>query len=482
MIKKIIASRYFCPVFAVAAAILAAYPALGNGFIHFSDSFNILSNSGIKTFNLQNLDALFFGAYNPLMLLSFMADWLMGGGKPFLFHLTNFALHLANAVLLYYVFLYISKNRLASCITALLFAVYPANAQAVALLAERNDLLFAFFWNTALLCYFKYETSSRKKYYAFTLAALLFSLFSSPMAITFPVIILLVEWEKKGRLSTKSITNKWPFFALCFASALIAVYMLPAVAQSQGVPHKHWQLLFDLQGVVIYLTALIIPAGLKGVYLSPAVSGSALPSAYYWAPFILIALGALYFWAARKNRQALFGGLFFVITLFPAIALKALSSDLFFSHYTYIPFCGIFFIIGLLIYKIYKFNKWPAALIILCLVFYYGFASQNHILIFKNDITLFGDIIKNYPQSLWAYQNRANVYTRENLKDKALDDYIILLNMSPSEELYIQTIDDAIENGYYEHAKTLIKDSRHFYAGNIQIDWLELKLKHKNRE
>jgi len=91
--------------------------------------------------------------FRPMAMLSLFTDFLLFGGNPAGYHLTNLVLHLANVLLVYYLAtLLMGKNREAGIypfLAALLFAVHPVNSEAVVWISARPDLLCCFFF---LLC------------------------------------------------------------------------------------------------------------------------------------------------------------------------------------------------------------------------------------------------------------------------------------------------------------------------------------------
>jgi hypothetical protein len=87
--------------------------------------------------------------YRPLTNLSFLADFLLFGGNPAGYHLTNILLHLANAILVYFLATaLLGKDRSTgsySLLAALFFALHPVNSEAVVWISARTDLLCCFF-------------------------------------------------------------------------------------------------------------------------------------------------------------------------------------------------------------------------------------------------------------------------------------------------------------------------------------------------
>jgi hypothetical protein len=90
-----------------------------------------------------------YGYAIPVTAASFALDWRIGGGRPGAFHLTNLALHLLTALLLFFV-----ARRwlhpLAALLAAALFLLHPVQAEAASYVTQRKDLLATLFALAAL--------------------------------------------------------------------------------------------------------------------------------------------------------------------------------------------------------------------------------------------------------------------------------------------------------------------------------------------
>src|SRR6185369_9934112 len=71
-------------------------------------------------------------------------------------HLVNVLFHLLSALMLLVFLERATGNRLASAFVALVFAVHPLHVESVAWVAERKDVLSAFFLFLALYGYVRY--------------------------------------------------------------------------------------------------------------------------------------------------------------------------------------------------------------------------------------------------------------------------------------------------------------------------------------
>lgn len=137
----------------VAALALAVYArSLRNGFV-FDDVPAVLHNDAVRgPFALARIFATdAWGraldrsadpdAYRPLTTLTLALDWHLGGGKPWVFHATNAALHALAAALV----LRFAWGRLASNVGAVaagaVFAVHTLHTDAVSPAAGRAEVL-----------------------------------------------------------------------------------------------------------------------------------------------------------------------------------------------------------------------------------------------------------------------------------------------------------------------------------------------------
>ena len=84
--------------------------------------------------------------WNPLVWLSFMFDYQLHGLNAGGYHLTNLILHILSALLLFWLFNRMTGAIWKSAFVAALFALHPLHVESVAWIAERKDVLSAFFW------------------------------------------------------------------------------------------------------------------------------------------------------------------------------------------------------------------------------------------------------------------------------------------------------------------------------------------------
>ncbi len=119
---------------------------------------------------------------------------------------------------------------------AFLFALHPAHVESVAWIAERKDLLCAFFFLSTLLGYVWYVRSPSWKRLIWVMLAFACALMSKPMAVTLPFTLLLLDYWPLRRMTFAPIPGahrfsspwklcleKWPLFLMSAASGVVTV-------------------------------------------------------------------------------------------------------------------------------------------------------------------------------------------------------------------------------------------------------------------
>src|SRR5215218_1698122 len=102
-------SRRALTLTAAFAAVLVYANSLANGFA-YDDIWIVVRNA--RAHQLHDLRSILFtpywpsfgselGLYRPLTILAFAFEWVLGGGAPWVFHLTNVLLHTVATVLVF---------------------------------------------------------------------------------------------------------------------------------------------------------------------------------------------------------------------------------------------------------------------------------------------------------------------------------------------------------------------------------------------
>ena len=149
--------RMLCCSLIVCITCVAFLPSLDAGFTNWDDDAYVVNNPDIRGVTAKNLSAVFsstyLGNYQPLTMLTYMAEFQAFRLEAKAYHVTNLLFHVLNAILVFTLFLGLSRHPLTSLLVALLFAVHPLRVESVAWIAERKDVLSTFFYLLSLLAY-----------------------------------------------------------------------------------------------------------------------------------------------------------------------------------------------------------------------------------------------------------------------------------------------------------------------------------------
>ena len=382
MLKVIADQRHFPYVLALLTVAIYAQ-SVQFDFLNFDDNFYILLNphieQGITWSSIKWAWSPFGNDYDPyympLTWVSFLFDAQIFGINPAGFHFTNMLLHLANTLLVFYILNRMTTRYWESAAVATLFAIHPQHVEAVVWIAERKEVLSAFFGLLALACYANYfhqkHLSSWQKrfinrYYLLTFFFFFMSLLTKPTMVTLPCLLLLMDWWPLNRLKKESlgtlIIEKIPFLLLSALLALIII--LPslgteeahAIITSQTIPlERRISNVFLIY--VCYLENTFLPLNMPGWYPYPL---DALPNwKIYSAAGILICITLVAILLARKQPYLLMGWAWFIGLLLPAASVGVYANgDVFIAdRWTYLPHIGLF--ISIIWYLSYCVDKWP---------------------------------------------------------------------------------------------------------------------------
>jgi hypothetical protein len=146
----------------LAAITLAIFwPVHRHDFTNFDDREYVTENPVVQAgITWPGLRWAFGGSHaskwHPLTWLSHMLDCQMFGLKPGAHHLVNLGFHVANSLLLFLVLRRMTGAVWRSALVAALFAWHPLHVESVAWIAERKDLLSAFFFLLTIWAYARY--------------------------------------------------------------------------------------------------------------------------------------------------------------------------------------------------------------------------------------------------------------------------------------------------------------------------------------
>ena len=467
-----------CGVFISLLTVIVYLPALKNQFV-WDDFTYVAQNSLIVSLDsnafYKMLTTFYASNWHPLTWASHALDYALWNLDPFGHHLTNIILHSANTFLVFFLVLQIvsragnrqdtsstpsrppltsSKHLIVAAVTALLFGIHPLHVESVAWIAERKDLLCAFFVLLSILSYIPFTSSvtTKKRWIWFSICLLLFicALMSKPMAVTLPMVLLLLDFyplRRFGRFSKGTAAILWekiPFFVLSTASAIITI-----MAQRAGqaiVSFEHWdlgvRLLNALRSLVFYLEKMVVPYTLVPFYPHPQ-NLHGLELQYIVSGIVVLAITGFCVWLLNQKKYLLcIVWLYYIITLLPVIGIIQVGSQAAADRYTYLPSISIFMLAGIGVMIVFekstltKHKNLFRGLIALCCavtLFLFGQHTIRQINIWHDSESLWKHVIASFPQKApHAHYNLGFFYGKRGRFDDAIAQFKETLAIDPN--------------------------------------------------
>ncbi|MBF0464174.1 MAG: tetratricopeptide repeat protein [Nitrospirae bacterium] len=393
-------------IFIIVLTVFVFIEVRGFDFVNLDDTKYIFENQRvIHGLTLDNVLWAFKTTYSfywqPLTWLTHMLDIEMYGLNAGGHHITNLIIHILNSILLFYAFYLINADMLRSGALAALFALHPMHVESVAWIAERKDVLTAFFYIAAVALYFSYAKKPSLRKYIYVAIAFVLSIMSKPMAVTLPVSLLLLDVWPCGRFKFEGsiaqflkfnkalFYEKIPFFVISVITAIVTFFAqkeVGAVASLENLPVS-LRLENALVSYVKYVYKLFYPVELACLYPLPRTIPLLQPVLALLALVVVSAIAVL----TIKKAPYIFAGWFwFVITMLPVIGLVQVGNQSMADRFTYIPYIGLFAIVVTAIPEP-KTNakKALASALAFIVLLFCVVLSKKQVSFWQNSVTLF---------------------------------------------------------------------------------------------
>ncbi len=446
------AARRFLPAALIIGAALLAYrPALTGGYV-WDDAAQIVGNRDVRSdggllriwSNRKSLD--FF----PLTYSMHWVEWRLFRGSAVGPHVINVLLHGLSAVLLWQVLLRLKVP--GAWLAGLLFALHPVAVASAAWLSERKNTLSMVFYLGSLLAYLRFNvgthhddttgTTNGTAYYIFSLGLFLLALLSKSSVAMLPVILLLLAWWRRAKVTRRDLLRTIPFFALSLALGLVTVWFQrhnaigQEVVRAEGAASR-----IAAAGWIVwfYLCKILLPVGLCAVYPRWEVDGSSLLS---FLPIALLCAATALLWANRKRWGAgpLVAWAYFVVTLLPVLGFVDMSFmrlSLVADHLQYAAMPGILALAAALLARATAGASGgrPAAVAAavaagICLAAL-GAITYQRAGVFTGNLRLWRDNVEKTPNSARAWCEMGLAYSDANALDEAIVCFDKALALAP---------------------------------------------------
>lgn len=451
----------------LAAATWAVYARIaGHGFIGIDDGAYVYQNPPVaRGLSLEGLAwalrAFHAGNWHPLTWISHMLDCQLFGLNAGMHHRVALLLHTVNTLLLYLLCRRVTAHRWRSAFVAALFALHPLHVESVAWIAERKDLLSAFFFMLALRFYARYVEAPTTGRHSLVTAAFAAGLMAKPMLVTLPFVLLLLDYWPLQRLRLNPaapwripwehlrpfIREKILWFALAAASSVVTYF-----AQLRGeavTPFTQIALLPRLANAATayanYIRLTFWPDRLAVLYPYP-VAGVPLPGVL----LAVLVLAAVTFLVLRhaSGRGYLFTGWFWYTgMLVPVAGLVQVGSQAMADRYTYLPSIGLFLICAWILGEAVEKRRglrMPLAAAAACVLLLLGLQAHRQAGFWRDSITLYRHTLEVAPENPIILLNLGSELAMQEKLDEALVYYRQALRFDPGSARIHTALGDAL--------------------------------------
>lgn len=462
---------------------------LRSDFITLDDPEYVTSNPRVRAgLSWENLWWAFSHSssaeWHPLTMVSHMADCQFFGMNPKGHHTTNLLLHIINVILLFGLLRSMTKTFWPSALVAVLFAIHPLNVETVAWISERKGLLSAFFGIISLWAFVLYAKSRegqstgtsvpamglgfgpksqpetdphdkasgkaflnalRSPAYLVSFVALSAGLLCKPMLITWPFVMLLLDFWPLRRLQFQHpkvisrdlvslVVEKLPFFFLSFLSCAVAV----VVGKSWGALSTAAQapltdrLANSVAAYCGYIQKLFWPRKLSIDYLFVA---DRPVFQIVGALSALLVITVVLFTQWKRRPYLPTGWLWYLGTMLPVIGLVHFGNHFMADRYAYLTTIGL--LIGVVWFTsevAVKFvsARLPILLLSVAIPLACAVGTRHQLEYWANTETLFKHALTVDPKDFVAFSNLGFYYDTHGKVAEAEQCYRQALSLNPS--------------------------------------------------
>jgi tetratricopeptide (TPR) repeat protein len=373
--------------------------------------------------------------------------------------LTSLLFHLANTILLFLILNRATKARLRSAFVAALFALHPLHVETVVWIADRKDILCAFFWLLSMGAYVGYARHPGLLRYSLVFLLFVLALMAKSMAVTLPLVFLLMDLWPLGRFQSKKgvvlgdsqshtpesaryqqasifrlVGEKIIFFAV-LGAVLVVTFI--AVHRGQAADLSNLRITKEYIG-----SALVAYVSYIGKMFWPQNLAAPAPwfdTAPWWqalgAGIVLLLVSIFAIFWVRQRPYLLSGWLWYLVTLVPVIGLIQGGPHAMGDRYTYLPLIGLFIVIAwglpdiLLRWRRQRIMLTTGASIVIagCMV-----ASSLQLRHWENSMSLYTHAIQVTNNNAIAHNNLGNSLRRKGKLEEAILHYTAAVRIDPN--------------------------------------------------
>ncbi|MDP8235223.1 MAG: tetratricopeptide repeat protein [Candidatus Erginobacter occultus] len=418
---------------------------LSLGFNSFWDMIHVYQNPFQSSISLELIGRAFTevveAEYTPFRSLSNSLDYTLWGDNAFGHHLTSYLIFLFSTALVFVLIERLMdqarcrfKRRIfVAGLTALLFGIHPLKVQVVAWVTPRDYQLGACFILLCILMYIKWFRSRSGGWYVLAVLFALCSSLSQAMAVSLPLVLLVLDYYPLRRFRegsvTKLLVEKAPFVLIALLTAVVT-----------GQIRHHVQILHPVglsslarnglefpSAMMFYIGKTFFPLHLAPIYPMETTGAPGL-MIFSWVVMAgLVAVSA----KRRKRHPALFTGVLISIVIFlPAGGLVRSGVTVLADRYVQLANLALLLGIAWIIAGGLRSSRfrYPVGVLSLAWIAFLVWKTVTYTSLWDKSIELTRQAYDRYPQSriieifmLRSYSNVAVELMDEGRMDEALE-------------------------------------------------------------
>ncbi|HXB40795.1 MAG TPA: hypothetical protein VNZ49_09660 [Bacteroidia bacterium] len=371
--------------------------------------------------------------YRPVVITFFALEYAVFGQSPYINHVSNIFLY---AILIFYIFKVLrlcmtqySFREPFAFISSLLFLTHPVHSEVVNNIKCCDEILTFLFGVLTLFHLLKYYESKQVKFLFFSVIFILLAYFTKVSSVVFIVLIPLTLIFFIGVRKKQAV---FIFVALLFLFATHNWVRNMIVTEKEVRYFFHFEnplftehvslftkILFTLKTLGAYIKLLFIPYPLRFYYGTDMLSvhTSILNTEIILSVIFLVS--AAYYCYRTKNKVALFGLIFFLISIAPFSNLVRPAAGILGERFCFTASLGFILIIVSVLFSFYKtapthinfslFTGKPVSRLGILIIFFLIY-TWNRNTVWKDEITLYEHDVPYSEKSAGANNLLANRY------------------------------------------------------------------------
>jgi tetratricopeptide (TPR) repeat protein len=443
----------------IAVISFGIYHNILDSSFHFDDQHVVVKNPSIRY--LGDLKTIItHNRSRPFLYLTFALNYYFSQEKTRGYHLTSVFFHILTGVLLYFIICMVGQNFLTSrpglkigfrylaLFSALLYTAHPIQTESVSYISSRSAGMCTALYLLAVLLFLKAWAKSDQSPsilpFAFSVFSFLLALGTKEIAATLPVVLLVFDLlfifkGERKKFITRLVRYHSPFWGILLFIFILRYYLFGTLGNPLRNLTVATYLTTQFAVILNYIRLFFFPVNLCADPDFPIFS-SLFSGKIMFSFLILSAILYLAFKVLKSYPQVTFGAFWFFITLAPTSSIVPLY-DVMAEHRLYLPSVGFFLVMGTILSGVYglleeKFLRGGRLFflgVLVFLVFAFSFGAIQRNLVWKNEFTLWTDVMKKSPRKDRTHYGLGFALDNMGYYDEALKEYKETLRINPQQ-------------------------------------------------